>query len=94
MSKRLGTGFAITFAVQAIVFVIFWFLLRDASYLFVVYHPFFGLVEPVVRRLYGPSDGNLAFVALGAAIIGTLVYSCLVVFVAALFRRRRNDASP
>jgi uncharacterized MnhB-related membrane protein len=94
MNKRLGTAFAITFVVQAIVFLIFWFVLRDGSYLSVVYRPFFGLVEPVVRRLYGASDGNLGYVALGAAIVGTLVYSGLVVFAVALVRRCRNNAPP
>jgi hypothetical protein len=94
MNKRLGTTFAITFVVQAIIFVIFWFLLRDGSYLFDVYRPFFGLVEPVVRPLYGASDGNLGYVALGAAIVGTVVYSGLVVFAVALVRRSRNNAPP
>jgi uncharacterized MnhB-related membrane protein len=94
MNKRLGTAFAITFVVQAIIFLVFWFLLRNGSYLFVVYRPIFGLVEPVVRRVYGASDGNLGCVALGAAIVGTLVYSGVVVFAVALVRRCRNNPLP
>ncbi len=51
------------------------------------------VVKPLVRRHYGAGEGSLGPVILWANLLGISIYSSLLAFVGALFKRRSGGCS-
>lgn len=58
-----------------------------------IYAPFDFVVKPLVRRHYGAGEGSLGPVILWANLLGISIYSSLLAFVGALFKRRSGGCS-
>src|SRR5205823_2991427 len=53
-----------------------------------IYAPFVGLVEPLVRRHYGGSDGSLGPLLIWGMLLGTTVYSAVLACIGAFLISR------
>ena len=88
---RFTVAFTTTFVVQLACLMSCSYLGMDVSRLIgVVYLPFSGLTDPLAELWFGTSDGGLAYFILTAVIVGALVYSIPVGFLALYFGRIRK----
>jgi hypothetical protein len=94
MFRRFSIAFAVALVVQFVCLLCYAWIFGDALRLIrVIYRPFYGLADPLVRHYFGKSEGSLAFYAFGTVLAGSLVYSISAGLVAmCCFARVRKQA--
>ncbi len=79
-----------------VVVILAWASIRgDASGLVtIIYRPFFAIAGPFIERYSGGSDGSLGYWGVAGVVLGALVYSITVGFLALLFRHPSDEQEP
>ena len=88
MRRRFLITFSVLTVAQVVGVAIFSYTSAlGADLIRTIYYPFLFLVEPLVRAMFGDSDGGLGYLFLGALVAGAVTYSAILGLLATRIRR-------